>query len=80
MAWKSLQATSGSLSPSLNTGIGMAYIPTEYARINEEIEVDIRGKLFSSEDPEKTTVQKIMSDVLQDLKYAESHEWLRIRG
>jgi len=40
------EITSGSQSPSLNIGIGMAYIPTEYARINEEIEVDIRGKLF----------------------------------
>jgi len=43
---KIAEITSGSLSPSLNIGIGMAYIPTEYARINEEIEVDIRGKLF----------------------------------
>jgi aminomethyltransferase len=40
------EITSGSLSPSLNIGIGMAYIPTEFARINEEIEVDIRGKFF----------------------------------
>lgn len=43
---KIAEITSGSLSPSLNIGIGMAYIPTEYARINEEIEVDIRGRLF----------------------------------
>jgi aminomethyltransferase len=43
---KVAEITSGSLSPSLNIGIGMAYIPTQYARINEEIEVDIRGKLF----------------------------------
>lgn len=40
------EITSGSLSPSLNAGIGMAYIPTQFARINEEIEVDIRGKFF----------------------------------
>lgn len=40
------EVTSGTLSPSLNTGIGMAYIPTEFARINEEIEIDIRGKRF----------------------------------
>ena len=49
---KIAEITSGSLSPSLNTGIGMAYIPTEYARINEEIEVDIRGRLFPA------TIQK----------------------
>ena len=49
---KIAEIASGSLSPSLNTGIGMAYIPTEYARINEEIEIDIRGKLFPA------TIQK----------------------
>ena len=31
------EITSGTLSPSLKSGIGMAYIPTEFARINEEI-------------------------------------------
>ena len=45
---KIAEITSGSLSPSLNIGIGMAYIPTEFARINEEIQVDIRGKLFTA--------------------------------
>ena len=49
---KIAEIASGSLSPSLNIGIGMAYIPTEYARINEEIEVDIRGKFFPA------TIQK----------------------
>jgi len=43
---KIAEATSGSLSPTLKTGIGMAYIPTAYARINEEIEIDIRGRRF----------------------------------
>ena len=40
------EITSGTLSPTLNTGIGMAYLPAEYARINEEIEIDIRGRRF----------------------------------
>jgi aminomethyltransferase len=40
------ETTSGTLSPSLNVGIGMAYIPTELARIGEEIEIDIRGRRF----------------------------------
>ncbi len=40
------EIASGTLSPTLNIGIGMAYIPTEFARINEEIEVDIRGRRF----------------------------------
>jgi aminomethyltransferase len=37
---------SGSLSPSLKVGIGMAYVPVAYARIGEELEVDIRGKRY----------------------------------
>jgi aminomethyltransferase len=37
--------TSGSLSPCLETGIGMAYLPLEDAGPGTEIEVDVRGKL-----------------------------------
>ena len=40
------ETSSGTLSPSLGTGIGMAYIPAQYARINEQIEIDIRGTRF----------------------------------
>lgn len=40
------ETTSGTLSPTLKAGIGMAYIPTEYARIGEQIEIDIRGRRF----------------------------------
>jgi aminomethyltransferase len=43
---KIAETTSGTLSPTLKIGIGMAYIPTEYARIGEEIEIDIRGRRF----------------------------------
>jgi aminomethyltransferase len=43
---KIAETTSGTLSPTLKIGIGMAYIPTEFARINEEIEIEIRGKRF----------------------------------
>ena len=39
-------------SASLGIGIGMAYVPTEFARINEEIEIDIRGRRFPA------TIQK----------------------
>lgn len=53
---KIAEVTSGSLSPSLNTGIGMAYIPVEYARIDEEIEVDIRGKMFPATIQKKTAI------------------------
>ncbi len=40
------ETTSGTVSPTLGIGIGMAYIPSEFARINEEIEIDIRGRRF----------------------------------
>jgi len=40
------ETSSGSQSPSLGTGIGMAYVPAEHARIHEPIEIDIRGKRF----------------------------------
>ena len=43
---KIAETTSGSLSPTLKTGIGLAYIPVEFARINEPIEIDIRGRRF----------------------------------
>jgi aminomethyltransferase len=43
---KIAETTSGTLSPTLKIGIGMAYIPTEFARINEKIEIEIRGKRF----------------------------------
>lgn len=39
------EVTSGTLSPSLEVGIGMAYLPSELARPGNEIVVDVRGKL-----------------------------------
>jgi glycine cleavage system T protein (aminomethyltransferase) len=41
--------TSGSLSPCLETGIGMAYLPLEDGEPGTEIEVDVRGKLRGAE-------------------------------
>jgi aminomethyltransferase len=49
---KIAETTSGSLSPTLKTGIGMAYLPSQFARIGEEIEIDIRGRRFPA------TIQK----------------------
>lgn len=36
--------TSGTLSPTLDVGIGMAYLPSEYASPDHDIVVDVRGK------------------------------------
>jgi glycine cleavage system T protein (aminomethyltransferase) len=37
--------TSGTLSPSLDVGIGMAYVVAELAEPGTEVEIDVRGKL-----------------------------------
>jgi aminomethyltransferase len=38
------EVTSGTLSPSLGIGIGMAYLPVERTEPGTEIEIDVRGK------------------------------------
>src|SRR5436190_7473535 len=38
------EATSGTLSPSLNEGIGMAYVAAAHAKIGTEIEIEIRDR------------------------------------
>ena len=37
--------TSGTLSPCLEVGIGMAYVPAERAQPGTELEIDVRGKV-----------------------------------
>ena len=36
--------TSGTQSPSLGIGIGMGYVPSELAKPDTKIEIEIRGK------------------------------------
>ena len=38
------EVTSGTLSPSLNWGIGMAYVSLAHAKIGAEIDIEIRGQ------------------------------------
>jgi aminomethyltransferase len=45
--------TSGSLSPCLETGIGLAYVPTAAAAAGTPIEVDVRGRARAAEVREK---------------------------
>ena len=40
------EVTSGTLSPSLNWGIGMAYVSSAHAKIGTEIEIEIRAQKF----------------------------------
>jgi aminomethyltransferase len=39
------EVTSGTLSPCLQTGIGMAYVPAERAPAGTRLEIDVRGKM-----------------------------------
>ena len=50
--------TSGSLSPCLEVGIGMAYVPVAAATPGTELEVDVRGKSRSAEVREKPLYRK----------------------
>jgi aminomethyltransferase len=40
------EITSGTLSPTLNKAIALAYVPTKLAKIGQHLEVEIRGKNY----------------------------------
>lgn len=42
------ETTSGALSPSLNEGIAMAYLPLALAKPGQAVQVDIRGRHFAA--------------------------------
>ncbi len=43
------ELASGVLSPSLMTGIGMAYLPAEFSKIGTPLQIEVRGRLFPAE-------------------------------
>jgi aminomethyltransferase len=43
------EVTSGTMSPCLNYGIGMAYVPAVAAEPGTQVEVDVRGKTRTAE-------------------------------
>jgi aminomethyltransferase len=51
--------TSGTQSPSLNLGIGLGYVPTEFAKPGAKIEIEIRGKRFAGVVVPKPVYRKI---------------------
>jgi len=51
--------TSGTLSPCLETGIGMAYVPIEAAEPGTPIEVDVRGTRRAAEVRDKPLYEKV---------------------
>ncbi len=50
--------TSGTLSPSLGVGIGLAYVPAERAAPGTNLEIDVRGKIRSAVVREKPLYRK----------------------
>jgi aminomethyltransferase len=38
--------TSGTMSPTLGQAIALAYVPTEFAKLGQVVDVEIRGKLY----------------------------------
>lgn len=43
------ELASGVLSPSLMTGIGMAYLPAKFTKPGTALQIEVRGKLFPAE-------------------------------
>jgi aminomethyltransferase len=52
------EVTSGTLSPSLNWGVGMAYVSTECAKIGADIEIEIRGQKLPATIEKKPLYKK----------------------
>ena len=50
--------TSGTQSPSLGLGIGMGYVPPEFAKPGTAIQIEIRGKHFPAETTSKPLYKK----------------------
>ena len=73
------EVTSGTLSPSLNYGIGMAYIQRAFAKIGSKDRHRNSRTKISSHHRKETALQKTMN-VPDDLLYTESHEWIKREG
>ncbi len=52
------EVTSGTLSPSLNQGIGLAYVPAAHAKIGNDLEIEIRGQKFPAVIEKKPLYKK----------------------
>jgi aminomethyltransferase len=52
------EVTSGTLSPSLNWGVGMAYVSTARAKIGDQIDIEIRGQKFPATIEKKPLYKK----------------------
>lgn len=55
------EVTSGTLSPSLNWGIGMAYVSSAHAKIGTNIDIEIRAQKFPATIEKKPLYRKPIS-------------------
>ena len=55
------EVTSGTLSPSLNWGVGMAYVSSAHAKIGTEIDIEIRAQKFPATIEKKPLYRKSAS-------------------
>ena len=55
------EVTSGTLSPSLNWGVGMAYVSAAHAKIGAQIDIEIRGQKFLAIIEKKPLYKKTAS-------------------
>jgi aminomethyltransferase len=53
------ETTSGGLSPTLDAGIGMAYLPAAQAQAGHPIQIDIRGRRFDAVIEKKPLYKKL---------------------
>jgi aminomethyltransferase len=52
------EVTSGTMSPMLEVGIGMGYVPAASAQVGTELVIDVRGKARSAEVAKKPLYKK----------------------
>jgi aminomethyltransferase len=50
--------TSGGLSPTLGEGIALAYLPTDRAKVNTKVFIEVRGRKISARVAKKPFYQK----------------------
>ena len=53
------EVTSGTVSPSLNWGVGMAYVSAPHAKIGTQIDIEIRGQKFPATIEKKPLYKKL---------------------
>ena len=79
------QVTSGTFSPCLEQGIGMAYVPAERAEPGARIEIDVRGTTRQADRRAQASLPKGIVNMAEasypeDLLYHAEHDWARVEG